>query len=157
MRLMLVWTMATTLPRIKVITQSRRNRLDQSAFNPPSPSTKTRRNAAKLAALEATAMNAVTEVGAPSYTSGVHIWNGTTASLKPNPAANRIVAIRSRGSSNPRVPIAPAIDASLVLPAMPYKREIPYSSSPEEKAPNTKYLAEASSERGDDRLRPAIT
>ena len=29
-----------------------------------------------------TAKNAVIEVGAPSYTSGVHIWNGAIDSLK---------------------------------------------------------------------------
>ncbi len=28
-------------------------------------------------------MNAVTGVGAPWYTSGVHMWNGTAATLKP--------------------------------------------------------------------------
>ena len=31
-------------------------------------------------------MNAVTGVGAPSYTSGVHIWNGTAESLNASPA-----------------------------------------------------------------------
>ena len=31
------------------------------------------------------AMNAVTGRGAPSYTSGVQRWKGTTASLKPMP------------------------------------------------------------------------
>ena len=30
-------------------------------------------------------MNAVAGVGAPSYASGVHWWNGTTAALKPRP------------------------------------------------------------------------
>ena len=30
-------------------------------------------------------MNAVTGVGAPWYTSGVHMWNGTAATLKPRP------------------------------------------------------------------------
>src|ERR687891_2930005 len=31
-------------------------------------------------------MNAVTEVGAPWYTSGVHMWNGAAETLKPSPA-----------------------------------------------------------------------
>ena len=30
-------------------------------------------------------MNAVAGVGAPSYTSGAHMWKGTAATLKPNP------------------------------------------------------------------------
>ena len=37
----------------------------QFGFMPPKPSSITRRNAPKLAAFDATAMNAVTEVGAP--------------------------------------------------------------------------------------------
>ena len=32
-------------------------------------------------------MNAVTGVGAPWYTSGVHMWNGTAATLKPSPTS----------------------------------------------------------------------
>src|SRR5438093_1570719 len=38
----------------------------------------------KLATFDPVAMNAVTGVGAPSYASGAHKWNGTTATLKPN-------------------------------------------------------------------------
>ena len=45
----------------------------------------TRISAAKPAAFVADAMNAVTGVGAPWYTSGVHMWNGTAATLKPSP------------------------------------------------------------------------
>ena len=44
-----------------------------------------RRNAANAAAFVAEAMNAVTGVGAPWYTSGVHMWNGAAATLKPEP------------------------------------------------------------------------
>ena len=32
-------------------------------------------------------MNAVTGVGAPWYTSGVHMWNGAAATLKPSPTS----------------------------------------------------------------------
>ena len=46
----------------------------------------TRTSAAKAAAFTPAAMNAVTGVGAPSYTSGVHMWNGTAATLKAKPA-----------------------------------------------------------------------
>ena len=45
----------------------------------------TRTNAANAAALTPVAMNPVTGVGEPSYTSGAHMWNGTAATLNPNP------------------------------------------------------------------------
>src|ERR1700679_2283524 len=41
----------------------------------------TRVNTARAATFGAVAKNAVTGVGAPSYTSGVHIWNGTAETL----------------------------------------------------------------------------
>ena len=34
------------------------------------------------------AMNPVTGVGAPSYTSGAHMWKGTTATLNMNPISS---------------------------------------------------------------------
>ena len=36
-------------------------------------------------------------VGAPSYTSGAHMWNGTAAILKPIPATTRITPSGSQG------------------------------------------------------------
>src|SRR3954465_932054 len=50
--------------------------------------TKIRRSAANAAAFVAAAMNAVTGVGAPSYTSGVHMWNGAADTLNPKPTNN---------------------------------------------------------------------
>ena len=41
--------------------------------------------AAKAAALTAADMKAVTTVGAPSYASGVHMWKGTSDTLKAVP------------------------------------------------------------------------
>src|SRR5882724_3529562 len=49
--------------------------------------TNTRSNPANPAAFTAEAMKATTGVGEPSYTSGVHEWNGTAATLKPNPTS----------------------------------------------------------------------
>src|SRR5260370_33113917 len=46
-----------------------------------------RRSSAKLAVLEATLTYAVAGVGAPSYTSGAHLWNGAAATLKNRPTA----------------------------------------------------------------------
>ena len=42
----------------------------------------------KAAALTAVAMKAVTGVGAPSYTSGAQLWNGTAETLKPKPVTS---------------------------------------------------------------------
>ncbi len=47
----------------------------------PSASAKKRSSTAKPAALGPTERKAVTGVGAPSYTSGVHMWNGAALIL----------------------------------------------------------------------------
>src|SRR6478672_6993214 len=52
----------------------------------------TRTNAANAAALTEVDMKAVTIVGAPSYASGVHMWNGTAETLKQKPTASRPTA-----------------------------------------------------------------
>ena len=70
-------------------------------------------------------MNAVTEVGAPWYTSGVHMWNGTAATLKPNPTITSIKAMRIIESSRPRASTAAAISTRRVLPAAPKMSEMP--------------------------------
>ena len=56
---------------------------------PASAERKTRARSANAAVFTPAAMNAVTGVGAPSYTSGVQAWNGTAAILKAMPAATR--------------------------------------------------------------------
>src|SRR5919109_2039423 len=84
-RLVFVWASATTFPPV-IVTAARIARTAlQSTPSGPSAPTSTRRMAAKAAALGPTDMNAVAGVGAPSYASGVHWWNGTTAALKPRP------------------------------------------------------------------------
>ena len=60
--------------------------------------TSTRSSAAKAATLPAEAMNAVTGVGAPWYTSGVQTWNGAAAILKPRPTISRATPARTRVS-----------------------------------------------------------
>src|SRR5271169_6400362 len=44
-----------------------------------------RSNTANAAALGPVDMNPLTGAGAPSYTSGVHTWNGADATLNPRP------------------------------------------------------------------------
>ena len=59
--------------------------MSRQALTPANPWTSTRNSAAKAAAFTPVAMNAVTGVGAPSYTSGAHMWKGTAATLNPKP------------------------------------------------------------------------
>ena len=83
---MLVCAMAAKLPisidRIATKTTIWR----QSPTSEPSGSTSTRTSSAIAASLGAAAKNAVTGVGAPSYTSGVHIWKGAADTLKASAA-----------------------------------------------------------------------
>src|SRR2546425_3089164 len=92
------------------------------------------------AAFTATDMNAVIEVGAPSYASGVHWWNGTAAILKNMPADSVIIAIKEIGSVIGRRDSASAMSTNRVEPAIPYSSDIPYSKMPEENAPRRKYF-----------------
>ena len=57
-----------------------------------------RSSIANEAAFDPTERNAVIGVGAPSYTSGAHMWNGTAAILNPMPATTRITASTTHGS-----------------------------------------------------------
>src|SRR6476661_7696915 len=92
-------------------------------------------------------MNAVMGVGAPWYTSGVQVWNGTAATLKPSPTSS---------SANPatKVPVSNSvfcerkreIPVSDVVPVAPYTSAMPYRKIADENAPSTKYLMPASCE-----------
>jgi hypothetical protein len=65
-------------------------------------------------------MNAVTGVGAPSYTSGVHWWNGAADALKPRPAMIIARPATSRKSSErPCAAVACAICAKPSSPVEP--------------------------------------
>src|SRR5438309_6478708 len=98
------------------------------------------------AAFEPTDRNAVIGVGAPSYTSGAHMWNGTAAILNPTPATRRITASTRRLScSCPANTVA--IERKFVVPERPYSSDIPYSRIPRENAPRRKYLTAASFDR----------
>jgi len=85
---------------------------------------------AKDAAFEPTERNAVTGVGAPSYTSGAHMWNGTAAILKPTPATTRMTASTRRGSfSCPAKAVA--ITLRFVVPESPYISDMPVQEDAE--------------------------
>src|SRR6266508_1094384 len=91
----------------------------QSSTSPPSAPAKTRRKTANPAALVPAAMKAVTGVGAPWYTSGVHMWKGTAATLKQNPTASRATPASSTDELIWVVAVARAMAARLVLPVAP--------------------------------------
>src|SRR5271157_6280223 len=59
----------------------------QSLVMPGNAVKATRTRTAIAAILGAEAKKVVTGVGAPSYTSGVHIWNGTAEILNASPAS----------------------------------------------------------------------
>ena len=118
MRLMLCCASARTLPTVIVATASTQSSIDQSACRPPKPRRKTRVKAANPALFTATAMSAVTDVGAPSYTSGVHMWNGTAATLKPNATSSMATPARSRWRSI-TPPSLSAITSMRVAPVAP--------------------------------------
>ena len=70
----------------------RQHRESTRALSGSSGDRNTRTNAANAAALTPVDMNAVTIVGAPSYASGVHMWNGTADTLNAKPTASRPTA-----------------------------------------------------------------
>ena len=88
------------------ISQSRRTGQNTVSSN--------RSNSAKLAVFDATLMYAVIGVGAPSYTSGAHWWNGTAATLKKSPATTVTSARSTKRSQGPRDSTATAITSRLV-------------------------------------------
>ena len=88
-------------------------------------------------------MNAVTGVGAPWYTSGVHMWNGTAATLNANPTSRKTTA-SSPIAWLPGPPSASAILPMFVVPVAPYAIAMPYRKNAEENAPSRKYFIDAS-------------
>src|SRR5262245_2258754 len=115
---------AAKLPAVMVRTDSTQNSSRQSTLSPGNPSRKIRSSIANDADFDPTDRNAVTGVGAPSYTSGAHIWNGTAAILNPTPATTRMTARTSRGSRS-WLANTPAIARRLVVPDSPYMSDIP--------------------------------
>src|SRR5258705_1603053 len=112
MRLMLLCTITTRLPIVIVriaITTSAFVTADCNVWDAPAlrangmaakVSMNTREKDANAAAFEPVERNAVTGVGAPSYTSGDHTWNGALAILKPKPTSIIAAPASSIGPEN---------------------------------------------------------
>ena len=121
-------------------------------------SPRTRSSAANAAAFTAVTMYPVTGVGAPSYTSGAHMWNGTAATLNPKPTSSNPSPISSIVlCCRPRVATCTPIKVRFVVAVAPYTRAMPYSRKPEANAPSRKYLSAASAAAALRRLIPAST
>jgi len=125
MRLRFCWASATTLPTVMVTAAMAHTTIGQSTATPRIAVSSTRSSAAKAAALEPVAMNAVTEVGAPSYTSGAHMWKGTEEILKPKPTSSSPSPMTSIGSRPLPAATALAMRSRLVVPVAPKIRAIP--------------------------------
>src|SRR5438067_4932864 len=110
--------MARAEPTTIVIAAITHTKGRQSQMSGESALSNTRRNAPNAATFVPALMNAVTHVGAPWYASGVHMWKGTAATLKANPAPRRPAAARARAGWL-WVPTFWAIPARLVVPAAP--------------------------------------
>ena len=119
MRFTFACASATTLPPVIVTAARIAKTALQSSPSGPSATIITRRIAANAAAFGATLMNAVAGVGAPSYASGVHWWNGTTAALNARPTVTRASATSVAPFVRPPAAMASAIPLNVVVPLRP--------------------------------------
>src|SRR6516225_11694886 len=90
-RLTFVCATPTTVPTIIVSAATGQSTVAQLARMGSSADRNTRTNAANAAAFTPVDMNAVTAGGAPSYASGVHMWNGTAATLNEKPTRRNAI------------------------------------------------------------------
>src|SRR5690349_16671544 len=94
MRFTLVCATPTTVPMIIVAAATTHRTGLQSGCIDSNEVRNTRANAANAAAFTPVDMKPVTGGGAPSYASGVHMWNGTADTLKANPTRSNPTATR---------------------------------------------------------------
>src|SRR5262252_209910 len=86
----------------------------------------TRTNAANAAAFTPVDMKPVTDEGAPSYASGVHMWNGTAETLNAKPTSRRPSASQCIGDGDSAcAAIADPMRSRCVLPVTPYVNAMP--------------------------------
>src|SRR3954468_22876660 len=116
-RLMLVWPMAAKAPRNIDSTDTAHTICCHCGVAEGKPVRMARRNNAIAAAFGAMENSAVMGVGAPSYTSGVHMWNGTADTLNARPAMRNT---RPKMIPMP-TPEALTTSATAVNPVVPVK------------------------------------
>src|SRR6266567_3490283 len=123
-RLTLFCSTPSTVPAIIVSAAMTESTGTHCACSGSSAERNTRTNAPNAAAFTPVDMNAVTIVGAPSYASGVHMWNGTAETLKQNPTASRPTASSASVLLGPDA-IAVPTTSSLVEPAIVKAKAMP--------------------------------
>src|SRR5262245_12553993 len=87
----------TTVPTIIVAAATVHSTTPQCPLSGSKAYRNTRANAANAAAFTPVDMKPVTAGGAPSYASGVHMWNGTAATLNAKPTINSPTATKCIG------------------------------------------------------------
>src|SRR5216683_4854588 len=92
MRMMFVCRSATRLPIVMVIAASTQNKGCQTSLLKGNATKSSVSRATNPAAFDATDRKAVTGVGAPSYVSGAHVWNGTADTLNAKPTTTNTIA-----------------------------------------------------------------
>src|SRR5579862_5167785 len=90
----------TTVPTIIVAAAMTHSTVLQSSRIGSSAVMNTRTNAANAAAFTPVDMNPVTAGGAPSYASGVHMWNGTAETLNAKPTSSSPIATNGSGDAD---------------------------------------------------------
>ncbi len=143
-RFRFVCAMAARLPTSNEATASMPSICCQSSAMGNMPSTNKRMTMANAANLGAPAIIRVTAVGAPSYTSGTHMWNGAAPNLKARPATTNTTPKASTRLSALPVVNCCETTATSKEPVAPYIMERPYSMKPLAIAPSTKYFIAAS-------------
>src|SRR6266540_1274621 len=98
MRLMDRCGIATTFPTVCVTIARTARVATQSTWTFRRPIRNTRNRATIPTFFDADVSRTLIVVGEPWYTSGAHMWNGTTATLNPNPAIRKTSAMISGGS-----------------------------------------------------------
>src|SRR5699024_2556087 len=106
---------------------------------------KNRINTATIDPLETEAIKAVTGEEAPSYTSGVQIWNGTAASLNPMPVMINAIPPFSISDGEPGPEFQS--DEKAMVPDTTYTNAIPISMKAVESAARIRYFNPASMAR----------
>src|SRR5258708_4815655 len=117
--------------------------------------TKTIRNStANAAALGPVDINPTIGAGAPSYTSGVQIWNGAAAILNPMPINISATATYTSGAIGPEAR-ACVIASMFVEPVAPNIIATPYRKNAVANDPSRKYLSDDSLLAASRRRKPA--
>src|SRR3989442_11753806 len=98
MRLIDRWGIARTFPTVCVTIARIASVTTQSTWTLNRPIRKTRNRATIPTFFEADVRRTLIVVGDPWYTSGAHMWNGTTATLNPKPAIKNTRAMMRGGS-----------------------------------------------------------